>query len=73
MFQPPPPELPVGTLVVVVANQGRNTPRTGRVRKVVWHFKDHRYNYYIETNGKKVSKRYFAGDLRPTDRITPPA
>lgn len=36
-----------------------------RVRDIVWHFKDERPNYYLEKDGKKLSRRYFNEDLSP--------
>ena len=55
----------VGQLVRVVLNDKNRTAHTGRVRKVVWHYKDQRFNFYLEANGQKVSKRYLAEDLVP--------
>lgn len=65
----PPPEHPLGSFVRVVLNDRNRTPRRGRVREVVWHFKDGRYNYYIEENGQKVTKRYLAEDLIPAEPV----
>jgi hypothetical protein len=59
----PPPEFKVGDRVRVVPSARHQTPHTGTIRKVIWHDKDARYNYYIEENGKKVSTRYLAVDL----------
>jgi hypothetical protein len=57
-------EFPVGTTVRVVPNEGRNTTlHSGRVCKVIWHAKNECWNYYLEVEGKKVSKRYLASDL----------
>lgn len=63
----PPPRYPIGSLVRVILNDRNKTARHGRVRQVIWHFKDERYNYYIESDGKKVSKRYLADDLQPVN------
>src|SRR5262245_54656646 len=57
------PRFELGATVRVVLNERNRTPHVGMVRKVIWHFKDERYNYYLEENGRKVSKRYFDEDL----------
>ena len=63
----PEPEFQIGDAVTVILNERNKTPRTGVVRDVVWHYKDSRYNYYLQVDGKKISKRYFAVDLRAPD------
>lgn len=40
-----------------------NTEKLGIIREIIWHFKDFEWNYYIESEGKKVSKRYVEKDL----------
>ncbi|NTI41415.1 hypothetical protein [Rhizobium rhizogenes] len=35
----------------------------GTIRDVIWHFKDGEPNYYLEQEGKKLSKRYLTSDL----------
>ena len=65
MTEFPPQEFQIGERVRVVLSGSHSTPRTGTIREVVWHFKDARYNYYIEESGKKVSTRYLAADLKP--------
>jgi hypothetical protein len=57
----------VGQKVKVVLNDRNRTPHTGSVREVTWHYKDGRYNYYLEEDGKKVSKRYLEEDLEPVE------
>ncbi|MBR2175371.1 MAG: hypothetical protein IJ861_00295 [Clostridia bacterium] len=37
--------------------------RKGKIRDIIWHFKNRTFNYYIEVNNKKVSKRYYEEDL----------
>jgi len=59
----PTPEFAVGDRVAVRVNERNRTSHVGKVRRVTWHFKDSRYNYYLSEGGKKVSKRYFAEDL----------
>jgi hypothetical protein len=61
----PAPVFAVGQRVLVVLNERNKTPHTGTIRQIIWHFDDRRYNYYLEENGKKVSKRYFDSDLQP--------
>jgi hypothetical protein len=61
----PPPAYSLGQRVRVILNARNRTPREGTVREIVWHFKDRRYNYYLEEGGKKVSKRYLSEDLEP--------
>lgn len=34
---------------------------------MIWHFKEERYNYYLEGKGRKVSKRYCEEDLEHLD------
>lgn len=35
----------------------------GTIRDVIWHFKDGVPNYYLEQEGKKLSRRYLTNDL----------
>lgn len=63
----PRPEFEVGQRVLERVNERNCTPRAGVVLRVVWHFKDACYNYYLEVNGKKIGKRYFASDLITED------
>jgi hypothetical protein len=41
-----------------------NTVRSGYIERLVWHFKDGRWNYYIHSAGKRISKSYFDTDLQ---------
>ncbi len=63
MVERPSPEFKVGDQVRVVPSERHSTPHRGEIRQVTWHFRNARYNYYIEENGKKVSTRYLAADL----------
>ncbi len=63
MAERPPPEFKVGDRVRVVPSGRHSTPHRGEIRQVIWHFRNARYNDYIEENGKKVSTRYLAADL----------
>lgn len=59
----PKPEFQLGQRVSVLINERNLTQRAGTIARVVWHFKDACYNYYLEVDGKKVPKRYLACDL----------
>lgn len=61
----PEPEFKLGQAVSVALNEHNHTPHTGTIARVIWHYKDGCFNYYLEAGGKKISKRYFARDLRP--------
>jgi hypothetical protein len=63
MDEKPEPEFAIGQRVRVVLNERNTTPHIGTVQRIIWHFKDQRYNYYLEVDGKKISKRYFCVDL----------
>jgi hypothetical protein len=59
----PKPAFAIGQWVRVILNTRNRTPHTARNREVIWHFKDKRYDYYLEERGKKVSNRYLEKDL----------
>jgi hypothetical protein len=63
-----PPAFSVGQRVRVILNDRNRTARTGTIRQVIWHFKDRRYNYYLDVNGKRISKRYYEEDF---ERVPP--
>ena len=63
-MQLPDSEFQIGDPVTVIMNDRNKTRRTGIVQRIIWHYKDSRYNYYLEVDGRSVSKRYFADDLR---------
>ena len=63
----PPPEFALGRGVKVVVNDRNRTPHAGIVRACIWHFKLDRWTYYLEEDGRKIHKRYFAADLSPVD------
>lgn len=62
----PQPAFAIGQRVRVVVNERNRTPHTGAIRDFRWHHKDQRYHYYLEENGKIVSKRYSEEDLEGT-------
>ncbi|MBR1736164.1 MAG: hypothetical protein IJ736_03985 [Firmicutes bacterium] len=41
--------------------------KKGRIRDIIWHGKTHKFNYYIEIDNKKVSRRYYAEELIRTE------
>ncbi len=53
----------VGQRVRVILNERNRTARTGTIRQIIWHYKDQSYNYYLDVNGKKISKRYYEEDI----------
>jgi hypothetical protein len=57
------PRFQIGDAVRVVSNARNQTLHAGHVRYAIWHFKDSCWNYYLEANGRKISKRYLAEDL----------
>jgi len=61
--QQPQPTFALGQKVRVILSERNKTVRIGTIREIIWHYKDHRYNYYLEVEGKKVSKRYLEADL----------
>jgi hypothetical protein len=62
----PEPTFRTGQRVRVILNDRNRTPHDGTIRKIIWHHKDQRFNYYLEA-GRKVAKRYFAEDLQPIE------
>jgi hypothetical protein len=62
-MEKPPPEFSIGQRVRVVLNKRNRTPRTGTIREIIWHYKDQKYNYYLDVDGKKISKRYYEEDF----------
>ena len=56
-------EFPKFVLFQPVVTRSPNTPRQGRIVRMIWHYKDVCWNYYIESDGKAISKRYLEGDL----------
>lgn len=57
------PAFYLGQRVRVILNERNKTPHTGTIREIIWHYKDQRFNFYLEENGRKVAKRYFEDDL----------
>jgi hypothetical protein len=68
--QLPPPEYQVGQRVRVVLSERNRTEHIGTIERIIWHHKDGRYNYYLNADGKKISKRYISDDLCPVGSLT---
>lgn len=56
------PTFEVGQPVRVLECGGRNTPRRGTISRAIWH-KHGRWTYYLQVDGKELSKRYYGVDL----------
>jgi len=63
----PEPTFRIGQTVRVIVNDRNRTPHTGEIRNIIWHHKLECYHFYLKEHGKKVSKRYAAEDLEPTE------
>jgi hypothetical protein len=68
----PEPRFQFGQRVCVVLNERNKTPREGTVDRLVWHFKEARWYYFLRVPGKtvptrKVSKAYVEEDLVPVE------
>ena len=62
-FTVPTPKFAIGQKVRVRLSDRNRTAHEGTIRDIIWHLKDERHNYYIEEDGRKVSKRYYEDDL----------
>ncbi len=57
-------EFVLGQHVEVILN-GRNTTfHRGTIRSVVWHHKEQAWMYLLDENGRRLSRRYEARDLK---------
>jgi hypothetical protein len=62
----PAPKFGHGDAVEVIVNAKNITYHKGRVRLVQWHSQERHWHYLLEDDqGRNVSKRYLAEDLRP--------
>ena len=57
----------MGDWVEVVSRGHRNTPRTGRIREMLWEPRSKSLQYLITENGRPVAKMYTRPDLRHVD------
>lgn len=60
----PPPSFVEGQLVEVVLNARNTTYHKGIVQEIGWHHEEAKWLFRLSENGKRVSKRYEAEDLR---------
>ena len=63
----------MGDWVEVISRGHRNTPRTGRIREMLWEPRSKSLQYLITENGRPVAKMYTRPDLRhvdPTEALT---
>ena len=44
-----------------------HTDMKAKIRAIVWHFKNNAFNYYIKTENRKISRRYYEEDLIKID------
>lgn len=56
-----PPKYQYGDAVYPAAHPDRK----GRIRDMVWYFKEDAILYFIEINGRKISRRYHEDELMP--------
>jgi len=62
---PSRPRFEIGQTVTVVLNERNRTPHTGTIRAFMWHHQLQRWHYFLDEDGKAISKRYAAEDLFP--------
>jgi hypothetical protein len=60
----PAQEFSIGESVEVMVSAKNTTYHCGRIIQITWHHKESKWHYFIEENGKKVSKRYEGKSLR---------
>ncbi len=61
----PAPAFSIGAEVEVIVNERNRTYHRGIIASAIWHHKAKTWHYRLAANGKKISKRYEACDLRP--------
>jgi hypothetical protein len=61
----------VGDLVEVRSRGGRNRPRIGRIREMVWNPHAGCIEYQLQRRGLRSSRRYTADDLQSANPIQP--
>lgn len=64
-----PPLLREGDFVEVIVNARNITYHRGIIYKIIYHFNEKEWNYYISENCKKISKRYYYRDLRLIKKV----
>ncbi|MEW8351153.1 MAG: hypothetical protein AB2689_04950 [Candidatus Thiodiazotropha taylori] len=60
----PSPDFSNGDEVEVIINGRNSTYHSGTIDSVIWHHKSQVWHYRLVENGKNISKRYEARDLR---------
>ncbi len=63
----PAPAFGIGSRVSVVLSARNHTARRGLVVRCQWHGKLDQWMFFLAVAGRRVSKRYFAEDLRADD------
>ncbi len=53
------PKYKYGEIVSLIDNMNIK----GKIRDIVYHFRNQTFNYYIEADNRKVNKRYYETDL----------
>ena len=57
----------IGDRVKIIAKDSKTFGATGNIKLVFYHFKARTYYYFIESNGKKLKRRYYEDDLEIVD------
>lgn len=63
----PKPPFAIGSRVSVVLSARNHTARRGEVVRCLWHGKLDQWMFFLAVANRRVSKRYFAEDLRADD------
>jgi hypothetical protein len=63
----------VGDWVEVLSRLGHNTPRTGRIREMLWDPTANALRYQITEGDVPIPNLYVREDLRPVEPIRPPS
>ncbi|MFM9949047.1 MAG: hypothetical protein ACKV1O_13990 [Saprospiraceae bacterium] len=58
----------LGDKVQVIENNNKNTPKTGTISTLFYHFKSSRLCYHLlDEKGKRLKKQYFSDDFEKLD------
>lgn len=66
----PPPSFEIGDPVKIIGTK-KNSARRGKIREHIWHHKNTEWMYFINEEGRKVSKRYREDELEPDHENLP--
>lgn len=58
-----PSKYNIGERVEIIAKDSKTFGNTGEIKLVFYHFKNKTYYYFIESNGKKLKRRYYEDEL----------